>query len=108
MATPPRVADMRRIIARIGTLFMLGLTACAAPNQPADLHPEAAAPAIIPVRELLQADAAAAWGYQISPDGRRLSWIAVVGNLPLVHVRLLGARQAEVVATPFAVAKYFW
>ena len=92
----------------LAILVVFGLAACTAPERTAVPQAHNAASAIIPVRGLLQADASTALGYQISPDGSRLSWIALAGTLPLVHVRLLGEARVDVIATPFAVARYFW
>ena len=86
---------------------LLALAACSAPSRPPT--PGAVAPsAVIPVRDLLQADTAATWGYQVSPDGHWLSWIAIAGNLPLVHVRRLDGERVATVRTPFPVAGYRW
>ncbi|HUN53227.1 MAG TPA: S9 family peptidase [Candidatus Sulfotelmatobacter sp.] len=99
---------MRNALFLCAALSLCGLADCGGRERLALPPRTAIASSIIPVNELLQPEAATTWGYQVSPDGRELSWIAMVDNLPLVHVRRLDAPTTVVVATPFPVAGYRW
>ncbi len=50
------------------------------------------------------------WGYRVSPDGRRLGWLASHGGRSTVHVRTIGADDVRPIDTysPRTVFSFTW
>jgi dipeptidyl aminopeptidase/acylaminoacyl peptidase len=78
--------------------IVLSLVLCSCSIAP--IHPslkEAVLPELIPVRDFV-ADRKANGGYQVSPDGKKLVWMAVKGMQPAVFVSTLGSKDVKTYA----------
>ncbi|MDD5058229.1 MAG: S9 family peptidase [Sideroxydans sp.] len=69
---------LRRFLALPLSLCILLLTGCATPATHPALQANNHLPELIPVREFV-ANRGSNWGYQISPDGKKLAWLAIKG-----------------------------
>lgn len=80
----------------LSVVLALILCGCSvAPTHPA--LTEAALPELIPVREFV-ADRKANGGYQVSPDGKKLVWMAVKGVRPALFVKAIGSEDVKTYA----------
>lgn len=78
-------------------LLLLSMAALAGCGHQAPRHPalvEAALPALLPVRDFV-ANSDYNGAYQLSPDGRKIAWIAVSGAAPAIFVRTVGQDDAR-------------
>jgi dipeptidyl aminopeptidase/acylaminoacyl peptidase len=73
---------LRRFLALRNWLFFplcaLLLAGCATPATHPALHAKSNLPELIPVRDFV-ANRGSNWNYQISPDGKKLAWLAIKG-----------------------------
>lgn len=88
-----------------GLLLALGLALSGCGGQPATHRALSggALPDLIPVRAFV-ANTDFNGGYQISPDGRKLAWMAVQGLAPAIFVRTIGqddVRRVELFSPDF-------
>ncbi len=72
---PPPLASIRQSFLLLGILL---LTGCATTATHPSLNGERSLPDLIPVRDFV-ANRGSNWSYQISPDGKKLAWLAVKG-----------------------------
>ncbi|MBC8285267.1 MAG: S9 family peptidase [Nitrospinae bacterium] len=85
----------------LGALILVGCT----------IHPthptlqQEKLPELIPVRKFV-ANTASKWNYKISPDGKKISWLAVHGTKVATFVRILGENKTMVF--PTYSANYRW
>ncbi|MEM7223942.1 MAG: S9 family peptidase [Pseudomonadota bacterium] len=106
MAAPMRLFALLWCLA---AALVLGVGASAGAERPAS-HPslvDAHLPPLIPA-EAFFADQAAAWGYRVSPDGRRLAWIAYKDGQPTIHLRDLDGKAVRTVSADKPVYRVYW
>lgn len=86
--------DAEKMSMLLSVVLMLSLFGCAiAPTHPS--LTDAALPELIPVRNFV-ADRKSNGGYQVSPDGKKLTWMAVKGTHPAVFVKTIGDDDVKV------------
>ncbi len=71
------------------------VNACSTPVKHSSLQ-SAALPKLIPLRDFV-ANTKSNFGYQISPDGKKIAWIAVSGIRPAIHVRRIDSDKIVVI-----------
>jgi len=89
-------------------LVVLLINSCAtAPSHPA--LQESDLPKLIPLRKLF-VNVETAFGYKISPDGKKLGWIAVKNRKLTVHFKILGKEDITILDThsPQNVFGFAW
>ena len=87
----------------------LGFLPSALAQRPAT-HPslhDAALPPLIPA-EAFFADQSRSWNYRVSPDGRRLVWIAYVDGKPTLHLRELDGSAPRIIEAEKPVYRAYW
>ena len=96
----------------VAVLVAAALAAWASPSQaerPAT-HPslqEATLPPLIGA-EAFFADQDQSWGYRVSPDGRRLVWIAYKNGRPTIHFNALDRGEVQTIDTEKPVYRAYW
>ena len=87
----------------------LGFLPSALAQRPAT-HPslqDAALPPLIPAEDFF-ADQSRSWNYRVSPDGRRLVWIAYVDGKPTLHLRELDGSAPRIIEAEKPVYRAYW
>lgn len=90
--------------------FVVASTACAPSVVKGPLHPTLLAsrmPPLISAADFF-ADQKQSSHYRISPDGKKLVWIARKGDMPTIHFKTLASKSVRTIDTEKPVYRAYW
>ena len=88
---------MKKLLSLLLVVFVCSLSGCSTAPTHKNLR-STALPKLIPVRDFV-ANTKTSYGYQVSPDGKKLAWIAVKGTKLAIHFKQINSKQVQTINT---------
>ncbi len=98
---------MQKTISSLFALFiLLSLSACSVTAKHPTLQ-SADLPPLIPLRDFI-ASTKSNHSYKVSPDGKKIAWVAVDGIKVAVHFRTIGSDKVGIIRSDSGIGHFTW
>lgn len=88
---------MEKLLSLLLFIFIFSLSGCSTAPTHKNLR-SAALPKLIPLRDFV-ANTKNSYGYQVSPDGKKLAWLAVKGTKLAIHFKNINSKRIQAINT---------
>ena len=99
---------MGKLLSLLLYVFIFSLSGCSTAPIHKNLR-SAALPKLIPLRDFV-ANTKSSYGYQVSPDGKKVAWLAVKGTKLVIHFKSINSNRVQTINTHSgrSVGNYNW
>ena len=88
---------MKKLLSLLLFIFVFSLNGCSTAPTHKNLR-SASLPKLIPLRDFV-ANTKSSYGYQVSPDGKKLAWLAVKGTKLAIHFKQINSNKVQTINT---------